>query len=71
MTLKELEAIEENFLSVDQVAEFLCCAPQAIRVQADTNINSIGFPVTKLGTRIRIPKEAFLFWYKYGHPTVT
>jgi hypothetical protein len=55
---------------VDQVAEFLCCAPQAIRVQADTNINSIGFPVTKLGTRIRIPKEAFLFWYKYGHPTV-
>lgn len=70
MTLKELEAIEENFLSVDDVADFLGCAPQAIREQVNVDKGLLGFPVCKLGTRIRIPKEGFLFWYKHGKLTV-
>lgn len=41
-------------------AEVLNCDPQLIRVQAKYRPDLLGFPVTRVGNRTKIPREAFL-----------
>lgn len=59
-TLREVEAYTEEFLTPKDVAKVLGCSDQAIRVQANRCPERLGFPVSIIGTRVKIPKEAFL-----------
>ena len=59
-TLKEVEAYAEEFLTPKDVAKVLGCSDQAIRIQANRCPERLGFPVSIIGTRVKIPKEAFL-----------
>lgn len=68
MTLEDVQAIPKEFLLVSDVAEYLECDPQDLRVQAKSDREKLGFPVVMVGTRIKIPKEGFVFYMKYGRP---
>lgn len=48
------------FLSANQVASVVNCDPQCLRSQAKTNPSALGFPVTVIGHRVRIPRVPFL-----------
>ena len=71
MTIREIEALDSDFLTVEQVAQVLGSGPQFVRVQARDNPDALGFPICVQGSRIKIPREGFLFWAKYGRPVVT
>ena len=62
MTLAEIEALECDFLTVQQVAECLRCAPHLIRDQAVREPKFLGFPIAQIGHAFRIPREGFLAW---------
>ena len=66
MTVEQIEQVESNFLSVAQVADFMGAGEHFIRLQARENPDSLGFPVSVCGTRVKIPKAGFLYWYRYG-----
>lgn len=70
MTLKELEAVEGNVLTVKQVAEFLGKDPQIIRDQAEREPKYLGFPICKAGRSYCIPKDGFINWYKGMTPMI-
>ena len=59
-TLREVEAYAEEFLTPKDVAKVLGCDAQTIRVQANRCPERLGFPVSIIGTRVKIPKQAFL-----------
>lgn len=71
MTLKELEALPEEMLTVDQIAEVIGSKPHSIRIQAQNNPDKLGFPVIVSGTRVRIPKAGFLYFCRFGRPIET
>lgn len=60
MTIEELKCTNQAFISAADVAPILRVDPQCIRRQARVNPTSLGFPVTVLGSRCRIPRMAFL-----------
>lgn len=66
MTLQEIENSTKNHLIPSDIAELLDCDPHSIRVQAQTNPNKLGFPVVVIGSRVKIPRQGFLFYWKYG-----
>lgn len=59
-TLEEIESCGRPMLQVADVAEFIGCDPQSIRVQARTDASALGFPVIRVGTRTLIPREGFV-----------
>ena len=61
-TLEEIEASEKTMLVPEDVAEYLGCHHHTINLQAKANPALLGFPVTVMGTRVRIPREGFLRW---------
>ncbi len=62
MTLKDIEAIDREFLTPAEVASVLQCAPQAIRDQASKHPELLGFHCCKVGNRVKIPRLAFIAW---------
>lgn len=60
MTLDEIRASTRDILTPAQVAPILGCDPQCIRVTAREAPEKLGFPVTVMGTRVRIPRLPFL-----------
>ena len=60
MTLKDIIAMDKDFLTPAEVAGVLNCAPQLIRTQADKNPALLGFHFCKVGNRIKIPRESFI-----------
>lgn len=61
--MTKLQAIlgsEKEFLLPAEVAQVLGCSPQHIRVAAREKPELLGFPVIVIGTRVRIPRLAFL-----------
>ena len=60
MTLDDLKRVDREFLTPAQVAEVLGCDPQDIRVAARMAPERLGFPVSIVGHRIKIPKVPFL-----------
>jgi hypothetical protein len=60
MTLRDLEALNTNFLTAAQIAPILGANPHYIRIQAQQAPQKLGFPVVVLGTRVKIPKIPFL-----------
>lgn len=64
MTLEQIKQSNKEMLTPADVAEVLCCDPYNINIQVKQDIadgvNSFGFPISKIGTRIKIPRRAFL-----------
>lgn len=66
MTLDEIRASKADFLTPNDVAGVLGCAPQCIRQEARKNPKALGFPVTVIGTRTRIPRIPFIQYVTGG-----
>ncbi len=62
MTLQEIVNSNKVMLIPADVCEVLGCKPYSINVQAQEDPVKLGFPVSVIGTRVRIPREAFLRW---------
>lgn len=60
MTLQEIREINRDYLTPAQVASVLGCDPQDIRVAAKEKPGLLGFNVTVIGTRVKIPRLAFI-----------
>lgn len=64
MTLDEIKKSNKDFLIPSDIADVLGCDKYSINVQVSEDIkngvNSLGFPVIKIGTRIKIPRRSFL-----------
>lgn len=70
MTFAEIERCNKDFLTPQDVSEVLGCHPYSINVQAREDIGRLGFPASLIGTRVRIPREGFIRWVKYGNAPV-
>lgn len=62
MTLKDIIAMNKDFITPAEVAGVLNCSPQLIRSQAEKNPELLGFHFCKIGNRIKIPRESFIRW---------
>ena len=62
MSLDDLKRLDREFLTPAQVADVLGCDPQGIRVWARQRPEGLGFPVCLVGSRIKIPRRAFIAW---------
>lgn len=72
MTRTEIEQSPMEFLTPEQASELLGCKPYAINVQAKEDPAKLGFPVCVMGSRVRIPRRAFLRWLERGNaPAMT
>ncbi len=60
MTLDEIKSSNSVFLKPTDIAAILECNPQFIREVARKSPELLGFPVTVIGTRTRIPRKPFL-----------
>lgn len=65
MTLEEMRTSSKAFLVPADVAPVLGCDPHFIRVAARDCPEQLGFPVTRLGSRTRIPRIPFLRYLGY------
>ena len=59
-TLEELEALPCEVLTCAQVAKILHADPFMIHEQARKDPSKLGFKVIVHGTRVKIPKSAFI-----------
>lgn len=64
MTLKEIESMDRDFLTVAEVASCVKCDPQLIRDEASKEPKYLGFPVSRIGHSYKIPREGFVNWAK-------
>lgn len=55
---------DKEMLTPAEVAPVLGCQPYAINVAAREHPERLGFPVCVLGTRVKIPRQAFLRWMR-------
>ena len=63
MTLSEIRASDKLMLTPTDVSEVLGCMPYSINLQARQDPAKLGFPVSLIGTRVRIPRAGFLKWF--------
>jgi len=63
VTLEDIEAIPKNMLTPADVAGYLECAPYSINCAAKAGQLPFAY---MLGTRVKIPKEAFINYHRYG-----
>ncbi len=59
-TLDEIESCGKQMLLPADVADFLGCDPQSIRLQARADAAALGFPVIVVGNRTLFPREGFV-----------
>lgn len=62
MTLTEIATSDKSFLTPQDVAGVIHCRPHNINLQAQADPKKLGFPVSVIGTRVRIPRVGFLKW---------
>lgn len=60
MTLAELKELDRDVITPAQAAGILKCDPHYIRVAARQCPEQLGFPVTILGSRTKIPRIPFI-----------
>ena len=70
MTLADIEAMDEDFLTVAQVAQLMKSEPQCIRDQAMREPKYLGFNICQYGHAFRIPRLAFIAWMKGQVPVM-
>ena len=64
MTISDLKKMDKEMLTPGDIAPILGCDPNVIRRQAKEDIKQLGFPASKLGSRIKIPRQAFIKWFE-------
>ena len=67
MLIEEIERLNRNFLTPAEVSN-------ALGISISTfyrNYKKMKFPTTRVGSRLQIPKEAFLDFLRYGEFTKT
>ena len=67
MLIEEIEKLDRNFLTPAEVSK-------ALGISIATfyrNYKKMKFPTTRVGSRLQIPKEAFLDFLRYGEFTKT
>lgn len=62
MTIEEIRVSDKTMLTPMDIAEVLKADPQDIRLQAKRNPERLGFNVAVIGTRVKVPRMAFLRW---------
>lgn len=70
MTLRDIKAIDRDWLSVAEVASVLGADQQGIRVTAHDCPEKLGFPVIVLGRggrRVKFPKQPFIRYMETGN----
>ena len=60
MTLEEMKQSDAAFLVATDIAPILGCDPCTIRVAARQRPDLLGFPVTVMGSRVKIPRLPFI-----------
>ena len=60
MTLEDIKAIDREYLIPSEVAPILGADPQDIRESAKQCPERLGFPVSVIKTRVKIPKAGFV-----------
>lgn len=60
MTLEEIKGSKKQYLTPAEAAPLLGIDPQSLRVAARTAPQKLGFPVTVIGTRTKIPRLPLL-----------
>lgn len=63
MTISEIRATEKPFLVPTDLTEILGCDAHTVRVAARKAPELLGFNVCVMGSRVKIPRLAFLRWY--------
>lgn len=71
MTFQEIQASDKDFLTPEDVREVVGCMPYSINIQAKEDASKLGFPVMMVGTRVKIPRLAFLHWMQYGNAPIS
>jgi hypothetical protein len=70
MSLDDLERIDREFLIPSEVAPILGCSAFNINLQAkydrEHGVSSFPFPVILIGSRVKIPRRAFVEVMKHG-----
>lgn len=60
MTLSDIKNMEQDVITPSVAAQVLKCDPHWIRVAAKQNKSLLGFPVVLIGSRVKIPRVAFI-----------
>lgn len=60
MTLAELKELDKEVITPAEAAPLLRCNPQWIREAARQDKSLLGFPVTIIRSRVKIPRLAFI-----------
>ena len=60
MTIEELKSYDKDFVFADDIKSIVGIDPANIRKQAHENPSKLGFPVMVCGTKVRIPRKAFI-----------
>lgn len=63
-SIADLEAASVEVLTCKDVAPILKADPYAIHLQAKADASKLGFPVIVTGTRVKIPRLAFIKFMK-------
>lgn len=70
MTFEEIERSDREILIPKDIAPILGCSAYNINLQAredrEKGINSFPFPVIMIGSRVKIPRRAFVEVMKHG-----
>ena len=70
MTIDDLEKLDREFLIPKDIAPILGVSQYSINVQVKEDkrngINSFPFPTILIGTRVKIPRRAFIEAMKHG-----
>lgn len=66
MTLDELKAMDTPVITPKIAAQFLKCDPYWISLMARDNPEKLGFNVSRIGTRTKIPRLAFIKFLEGG-----
>lgn len=70
MRLAEIERLDKDFLTIQEVAGCIHCDSQLIRDEASKSPKYLGFPIMKAGHSFKIPKEGFVNWAKGKLPII-
>ncbi len=66
-SLADIEHMDKEFLQAEDVAPLLGLNPQSLRSQAQDDPAKLGFPVIVSGRRVRIPRDGFVHFCRYGY----
>lgn len=68
MTIKDVERIERDWLTTDEVSALLGSKPDSIRsVARRYGLCALGYPATWASEHtIKVPREGFLNWYRHN-----